>query len=112
MGTSIRNTISTYVFDILKVSKCNYLYFCHRDLVLEHMDSSEHCHPPEDNSEWDRPDFLFPTYEDDNLLCSLDDEIYDKDNNANDNLVESEELEDLVKDSLLRDEKFRRSITS
>jgi len=41
--------------------------------LLTHMNKTNHLRPPEDVSEWDRPDFLFPVYEDDGLLCRLED---------------------------------------
>ncbi len=83
------------------------------------MSSMEHIVPPEDRSEWDRPDYLFPTYEDDGLLCRLDDEIYERpvgspgsgDGGAP---VEAEDppVEVAGGESILRDEDFRKSITS
>ncbi len=79
------------------------------------MGKSDHCRAPEDSAEWDRPDFLFPTYEDDNLLCKLDDDLYEQQSQAGAaNPVESEDvpLKEIIQDSVLNDEKFRRSITS
>ncbi len=77
-------------------------------------------------------DFLFPTYENDTFLCRLDDDIYDakggrspigpsKSGPASPSPasaaapVEAEEIEgaeELLKNSILRDDDFRRSITS
>merc|ERR1711890_202891 len=48
---------------------CDDSFPCRSD-VLHHMISSAHNHiPPEDV--WNQPQYFFPTYEDDALLCVL-----------------------------------------
>jgi len=42
-----------------------------RDQLLEHMAWSNHCQPG-DSRAWDQPQYFFPTYENDNLLCGLE----------------------------------------
>ena len=39
--------------------------------LLEHMTWSGH-HVPGPSSDWDQPQYYFPTYENDNLLCGLE----------------------------------------
>lgn len=69
------------------------------------MSTVGHMKPPEDNSEWNQSQYLFPTYENDNLLCVLED------------VTPQEEVpviaEDIdVKDSILFEEEFRNSLLS
>ncbi|XP_067633574.1 zinc finger protein 277 [Eurosta solidaginis] len=44
----------------------------HQDALLQHMKTEEHfgCGT---KKQWDKPEYFFPTYEDDGLLCVLDD---------------------------------------
>lgn len=44
-----------------------------RDELLQHMGFSGHFKLPPDRSKWDQSQYLFPTYENDALLYSLDD---------------------------------------
>ena len=45
--------------------------FDDRDACLQHMTWTGH-HVPGPGSDWDQPQFYFPTYENDNLLCGLE----------------------------------------
>jgi len=48
--------------------------FGSKDLLLQHMGGEDgHMNPPQDDSEWNQSQYLFPTYENDNLLCLLED---------------------------------------
>lgn len=76
-----------------------------KDALFDHMSTVGHMKPPEDNSEWNQSQYLFPTYENDNLLCVLED------------VTPQEEVpviaEDIdVKDSILFEEEFRNSLLS
>ena len=46
----------------------------YRESLLEHMKKESHMKLPEDKSEWDQSQYLFPTYENDILLSYLPDE--------------------------------------
>ncbi|XP_027058235.1 zinc finger protein 277-like [Pocillopora damicornis] len=46
--------------------------------VLEHMKKAQHFAVPEDRTVWDQPQYFFPTYENDALLCSLEDDEEDE----------------------------------
>ena len=46
----------------------------YRETLLEHMKKEGHMKLPEDKSEWDQSQYLFPTYENDILLSYLPDE--------------------------------------
>ncbi len=46
----------------------------YRETLLEHMKNEGHMKLPEDKSEWDQSQYLFPTYENDILLSYLPDE--------------------------------------
>jgi len=45
-----------------------------RKAVLEHMEKQKHFMLPEEQTLWDQPQYFFPTYENDALLCSLEDD--------------------------------------
>ena len=38
------------------------------------MKTENHLKPPEERDEWDQSQFYFPTYENDNFLCLIEDE--------------------------------------
>ncbi|XP_052779243.1 zinc finger protein 277-like [Mya arenaria] len=48
--------------------------FGERSVLLDHMHHSGHSSSVPDTSEWDQPQYFFPTYENDNLLCQLEDD--------------------------------------
>ena len=41
---------------------------------MDHMKITGHLGQQPDHSAYDQPEYYFPTYEDDNLLCSLEDD--------------------------------------
>ena len=45
--------------------------FDDQDTCLEHVKSLGH-HVPQNVADWDQPQFYFPIYENDNLLCGLE----------------------------------------
>jgi len=49
-----------------------HLVLSDRETLLEHMKESDHMEPGSVN-DWDQPQYYFPTYENDNLLCGLED---------------------------------------
>ena len=57
----------------------NVCYICsekytNREALTDHLTSSGHLGQQPENSSYDQPEYFFPTYEDDNLLCSLEDD--------------------------------------
>ncbi|XP_070395426.1 zinc finger protein 277 isoform X2 [Dermacentor albipictus] len=52
---------------------CSEKFSCHYQL-LSHLSSNVHDNNAIDKSCWDQPQFYFPTYENDQLLCTLEDE--------------------------------------
>ncbi|KAL9972759.1 hypothetical protein ACROYT_G019124 [Oculina patagonica] len=63
--------------------------FPSRPAVLEHMKKAQHFSLPEDRTTWDQPQYFFPTYENDSLLCSLEDDEDDEERTENENPTES-----------------------
>eukprot|EP00794_Sanderia_malayensis_P007448 gene7448-8270_t len=59
----------------------------------EHMNDKRHCCLPDDKAFWDQPEYFFPTIENDGLLCFLDDE----DNDANDDNGEQGDMNENAK---------------
>ena len=49
---------------------CNEV-FPDRETLLEHMTWTSH-YTPASSADWDQPQYYFPTYENDNLLCGLE----------------------------------------
>ena len=79
---------------------------------MEHMSSAGHLKLPENSKDsWDQPTYFFPTYENDNLLCFLDDEVYDSE--AVKPPIEAEEIPvETVQESILKEKEFRDSIST
>jgi hypothetical protein len=52
-----------------------------RSSLLEHLKSSKHTNelPMSFKELWDQPEYFFSTFEDDSMLCLLDDTAYSKD---------------------------------
>lgn len=100
--------------------------FCGKEELFEHMAADDHLKPPEDKSEWDHSQYLFPTYENDNLLCSLEDSVCTSSSSANAaastaiEAIDDEESEEApviaedidIKESILFEEEFRKSLLS
>ncbi|XP_023344580.1 zinc finger protein 277 isoform X2 [Eurytemora carolleeae] len=74
-----------------------------RDLMLEHLNWSNHYTPQP--GDWNQPQFFFPTYENDNLLHCLED-----DNEMSSVPIVAEELKTEISDSILQDELVRISL--
>jgi len=51
-----------------------------KDNLNEHLFTERHYDLPADRSVWDQPTYFFPTFEDDSLLCSLEDEEEEDEN--------------------------------
>lgn len=47
--------------------------------MLKHLEESGHVKQFPDVELWDQPEYYFSTFEDDSLLCLLDDTAYSKD---------------------------------
>ena len=52
--------------------------FDSKEQLLSHLNDNEHLNKFPEKDYWDLPDYYFSTFEDDNLLCLLDDEAYDE----------------------------------
>ncbi|CAG0881575.1 unnamed protein product [Darwinula stevensoni] len=80
---------------------CEEQFECHESL-LEHMSTAEHFQVPP-SSQWNQPQYYFPTKEDDNLLCILEDD-------------EKEHIDDVIPEnlevscSILSDEQLRKTL--
>lgn len=60
--------------------------------LFEHMKSENHLELGlPDEKLWDKPEFFFPTFEDDNLLCYLEENI-----SEDSDVLDSDQMEDLV----------------
>ncbi|CAL1530995.1 unnamed protein product [Lymnaea stagnalis] len=83
--------------------------FSDKDALTSHMvNYSEHIKKVPDATVWDQPQYFFPTYEDDSLLCHLDD---DDDGAAGDAQGVTVIAEDIpVPDTILKDQKLRRDL--
>ncbi|XP_046355898.2 zinc finger protein 277-like [Haliotis rufescens] len=81
-----------------------------RHHLLEHMHSMRHINSIPDIRVWDQPQYYFPTYENDNLLCQLDDDDSDDRSCSTDDgaPVIAEDIP--VKDTILTDEHLRQEI--
>lgn len=68
---------------------CSEKFQSHSEL-LSHLSSSTHDNSVVSQSLWDQPQFYFPTYENDQLLCALEDEVLPE--GSADEVVVPEEL--------------------
>jgi len=76
----IVNFIRKQIYE-LKCPSCLLEYKSKGDLQ-EHLKSEKHYNIPEDKSVWDQPGYFFPTFDDDTLLCFLnDDDLADENHN-------------------------------
>ena len=90
--------------------------FDDRDACLEHMTWTGH-HVPGPGSDWDQPQFYFPTYENDNLLCGLEEAAADSedtgfysDSSGSFPPVMPEDIPQPLASSILQDDEVRRSL--
>merc|ERR1719221_2054757 len=92
--------------------------FTSQDALVEHLAWAGHHTPC--RSDWDQPQYYFPTYENDNLLFGLEDpDVDDKDSEdtgfCSDNSlghppVLPEDIPTPVRESILQQEEVRRSL--
>lgn len=95
--------------------------FPDQEQLFQHASELDHLKLPVDKSEWDQSQFFFPTYENDNLLCFLEDAQVGEGDRQN---AEPEDPEDAgvpvypedvdvkLQDSILREQEFRNSLVS
>ena len=84
--------------------------FPDREALLEHMTWSSHI-TPGSQADWDQPQYYFPTYENDNLLCGLEDvEKESEDIINNFPPVQPEDIPQPLQCSILQDDEVRRSL--
>ena len=80
--------------------------FKDQDLLLDHMKIEDHFKPPSEKDEWDQSQYYFPTYENDNFLCLIED---DGPNKTEDEApVIPQEIS--VKESILFQEECRKQL--
>lgn len=53
--------------------------FTAKEDLLKHLENDDHIKEFPDMDLWDQPEYYFSTFEDDNLLCLLDDNGYNRD---------------------------------
>merc|ERR1712029_148289 len=90
-----------------------------QETCLEHMKALGH-HVPQHVTDWDQPQYYFPTYENDNLLCGLEDDDresedtgFQSDTSAGSGIfppVQPEDIPDQVKRSILQNDEVRKSL--
>lgn len=83
--------------------------FTDKRVLVEHMHSQQHVDRFPEPSVWDQPQYFFPTYENDNLLCQLDDDEEDEVAGGR-NQVIAEDLPSL--NTILAQESVRKDILS
>ena len=92
--------------------------FADREALLSHMTWSSH-HTPGSSADWDQPQYYFPTYENDNLLCGLEEAEADResedtgfysDSSSSFPPVMPEDIPPPVESSILQDDEIRRSL--
>ncbi|XP_062617716.1 zinc finger protein 277-like [Saccostrea cucullata] len=82
--------------------------FADKRELMEHMHTQQHVDRFPDTAVWDQPQYFFPTYENDNLLCQLED---DEDlGEGGRNQVIAEDLPPIT--TILTQESVRRDILS
>ncbi|XP_055882944.1 zinc finger protein 277-like [Biomphalaria glabrata] len=84
--------------------------FSDKESLTSHMEHfPEHLKKVPDAAVWDQPQYFFPTYEDDTLLCQLDD---DDDGASGDALGVTVIAEDItIPETILHDQKLIRDLT-
>jgi len=92
--------------------------FADQESLLSHMTWSSH-HTPGSSADWDQPQYYFPTYENDNLLCGLEEAEADResedtgfysDSSSSFPPVMPEDIPPPVESSILQDDEIRRSL--
>ena len=92
--------------------------FTDQESLLSHMAWSSH-HTPGSAGDWDQPQYYFPTYENDNLLCGLEEAGPDResedtgfysDSSGSFPPVMPEDIPKPVASSILQDDEIRRSL--
>ena len=78
------------------------------EALFSHMKAENHLKPPTDRDEWDQSQFYFPTYENDNFLCLIEDEECNKAEDDENALVIPQEIP--VQDSILFQEEYRKQL--
>ncbi|KAL5015294.1 hypothetical protein ScPMuIL_009564 [Solemya velum] len=84
--------------------------FDSKHALLEHMHTDGHTNSIPRPSVWDRPEYYFPTYENDNLLCQLEDSDDEKETRDVPGCVKVIAEDNKVLESILTDETLRQDI--
>ncbi|XP_033100480.1 zinc finger protein 277-like isoform X2 [Anneissia japonica] len=80
-----------------------------KDELYEHMTKEQHISKMPDRKVWDQPQYFFPTYENDTLLCALEDDD-DSDVNKGSTIVLAEDIPH--EDSILDDRVLVQNLVS
>ncbi len=85
------------------------------ETLFSHMKTESHLKPPLDRDEWDQSQFYFPTYENDNFLCLIEDEddLFEEGQTCNNQQPAPVIPQDLLapaQDSILFKEEFRKQL--
>ena len=85
--------------------------FAEPEALLSHMAWSSH-NRPGSTGDWDQPQYYFPTYENDNLLCALEEAVPDRESEDPGSFppVMPEDIPQPVASSILQDDEIRRSL--
>lgn len=89
--------------------------FDEKKILMEHMHEKGHTAVIPDISTWDQPQYFFPTYENDNLLCHIEDDDSDQQIKADGTVCSHSNVtviaEDIpVEETILLDENLRKEI--
>jgi len=79
------------------------------EVLFNHMKSENHLKPPEARDEWDTSQFYFPTYENDNFLCLIEDEEDSKSDELEAPVL-PQELSEGFEEAILFKEEYRKQI--
>jgi len=80
------------------------------DVLFKHMKSENHLKPPEERDEWDSSQYYFPTYENDNFLCLIEDEENSKADEVEAAPVIPQEPSGIVSPVLQFKEEYRKKV--
>ena len=65
-----------YIRRQIYLNRCIYCdeKFENSEALMNHMKEQNHLRPPAEKDSWDQSQFFFPTYENDNFLCLIEDD--------------------------------------
>lgn len=78
------------------------------ETLFNHMKAEDHLKPPQERDEWDQSQYYFPTYDNDNFLCLIEDEEEISKDPTKDVPVIPQDLQ--VQESILFQEEYRKQL--